>query len=153
MENLYEIWEDEKEFKKYYNDFYLKTNQEEKHNNLHKKLLIYNQNAKNDFLHMSLLGLDKIYLQALVDKNKIYFTNLSWEFALRIFDNKFLSQKQIEQYIEFLKHYNDMLEWINTLDKNLYFEARVEFNSMVSTFVCNFLITNKEPCKLDTKNY
>ncbi len=43
------------------------------------------------FLHMSLLGLDKIYLQALVDKNKIYFTNLSWEFALRIFDNKFLS--------------------------------------------------------------
>lgn len=91
MENLYEIWEDEKEFKKYYNDFYLKTNQEEKHNNLHKKLLIYNQNTKNDFLHMSLLGLDKIYLQALVDKNKIYFTNLSWEFALRIFDNKFLS--------------------------------------------------------------
>lgn len=49
VENLYEIWEDEKEFKKYYNDFYLKTNQEEKHNNLHKKLLIYNQNAKNDF--------------------------------------------------------------------------------------------------------
>lgn len=91
VENLYETWEDEKEFKKYYNDFYLKTNQEERHNNLHKKLLIYNQNTKNDFLHMSLLGLDKIYLQALVDKNKIYFTNLSWEFALRIFDNKFLS--------------------------------------------------------------
>ncbi len=44
-----------------------------------------------------------------------------------------------------------MLEWINTLDKNLYFEARVKFHSMVSTFVCNFLITNKEPCKLDTK--
>lgn len=136
----------------YFKTFYLKENIAQTSKELKTSVLEYMDNFSLDFVIMSIFNLDGPYLKALTHKVLIYETFFGLDIVYFSFTNG-LNSKTIDDNLNFLKFYDDLLYKINHLKTELYTPQKITANGnyVIMNYFLFEVISKEQLCSIKNK--
>ena len=136
----------------YFKIFYLKENIAQTSKELKTSVLEYMDNFSLDFVIMSIFNLDDSYLKALTNKILTYETFFELDIVYFSFTNG-LNSKTIDDNLNFLKFYDDLLYKINHLKTELYTPQKITANGnyVIMNYFLFQIISKEQLCSIKNK--